>query len=324
MKRIMLVFAGGLAAALMMLLLSVSLGSGSAHAQTPTPTATATPTLAPVPHYECYNIAPPVSTPTLPKKLTLETQFGTEIVENAPIYTDLCLPTTLNGAGNMTDPHVECLPISGRTATRFVNLTTQWGTQENVKLGRPIEACMPAKKAIYPTPVAPPVQTVPHYECYEIIDGPSPPLLPPTVMLKNQFDLLPEGHEVEVGEPTRLCLPAKKNGEGSLTAPHVECFALLGGPAADKYVNLLTQFLPVQEHLFVVGPARELCVPVLKTVLKTGIGGIAEAPDADASALEATASGGSSGTTYAAIAGIAAGLVVLGAGGWYARRRWLS
>ena len=53
-------------------------------------------------------------------------------------------------------------------------------------------------------------------------------------------------------------------------------------------------------------------------------GGIAEASDAEASALGATASGGSSGTTYAVIASIAAGIVLLGAGGWYARRRWLS
>jgi len=52
------------------------------------------------------------------------------------------------------------------------------------------------------------------------------------------------------------------------------------------------------------------------------VGGIAEAPDADASPLGATASGGSSGTTYAVIAGIAAGAVLLAAGGWYARRRW--
>jgi hypothetical protein len=54
------------------------------------------------------------------------------------------------------------------------------------------------------------------------------------------------------------------------------------------------------------------------------IGGIAEVSDVDASSLGATASGGSSGTTYAVIAGIAAGAVLLGAGGWYARRRWLS
>jgi len=51
------------------------------------------------------------------------------------------------------------------------------------------------------------------------------------------------------------------------------------------------------------------------------IGGIAEAPDVDASALGAAASGGSS-PPYAAIAGAAMGLVVLGAVGRYARRRW--
>lgn len=51
------------------------------------------------------------------------------------------------------------------------------------------------------------------------------------------------------------------------------------------------------------------------------VGGIAEAPNADASALgTAESSGGASGTTYAAIAGLAAA-VLLAAGGWYARRR---
>jgi len=54
-------------------------------------------------------------------------------------------------------------------------------------------------------------------------------------------------------------------------------------------------------------------------------GGVAEAPDVDASSLEATTSGGSSSAPYAAIAGAAAGgALLLGAGGWYARRRWLS
>jgi len=53
------------------------------------------------------------------------------------------------------------------------------------------------------------------------------------------------------------------------------------------------------------------------------VGGVAEVADADASALGATDSGGSSTATYAVIAGIA-GVALLGAGGWYARRRWLS
>ena len=54
------------------------------------------------------------------------------------------------------------------------------------------------------------------------------------------------------------------------------------------------------------------------------VGGIAEVAGAEAAALGATESGGSSGTTYAVIAVVAVGLIVLGTGGWYARRRWLS
>lgn len=65
-----------------------------------------------------------------------------------------------------------------------------------------------------------------------------------------------------------------------------------------------------------------IATDVYYATLGWGVGGIAEAPDADASALGATTSGESSAPPYAAIAGIAAGAVLLGAGGWYARRRW--
>jgi len=75
-----------------------------------------------------------------------------------------------------------------------------------------------------------------------------------------------------------------------------------------------------------INPKRPDCTGMLdcQCVSRHGLGGVAEAPDADTSTLGATASGGSSGTTYAVIASIAAGIVLLGAGGWYARRRWLS
>jgi putative hemolysin len=53
------------------------------------------------------------------------------------------------------------------------------------------------------------------------------------------------------------------------------------------------------------------------------VGGIAEPPDVDASPLgTAESSDGSSSLPYAAFAGTVAGLVVLGTGGWYARRRY--
>jgi len=290
--------------------------SGTAHAAPPL-----------VPHYECYGVFPSGPPPTLPTHLTLETQFGTEVVENAPIYTDLCLPAQKKvgetWVGDLGVPHVECVPIAGESPVKIVHLETQWGIQKNVEVGEPIVACMPASKTFSPPPPQPP--EVPHYECFQI-HGESP--LPPGTMVtvRDQFDPVQTGHLVEVGEPTRLCLPAIKNGHGSLdpSVPHVECFAVASPFAVEKYPYLLTQFGPYQE-VQVIGPPRELCLPVLKTVVDTSIGGIAEAPDADASALEATTTtGGSSTTTYAVIAGIAAGIALLGAGGWYARRRWLS
>ncbi|MCJ7492600.1 MAG: hypothetical protein MUP15_10710 [Dehalococcoidia bacterium] len=61
-----------------------------------------------------------------------------------------------------------------------------------------------------------------------------------------------------------------------------------------------------------------LCAPFQVTA-STGVGGIAEAPDAEASPVET--GGGSSAATFAMAGGAAALLVVLAAGGWYARRR---
>jgi len=298
-----------------------------------TPSSTAHAQVLPtVPHYECYDIVP-ATLPTLPSLLILQTQFGIEIVHNEDEYTKLCLPACKKFGGrpwegDLNAPHVECLPIAGESPLKIVHLLTQFGIQNNVEVGDPVEACMPATKAIYPEEPQLPPPLVPHYECYNI-RAPRPSGLPPgaTVNLVTQFIPEPPGETVTVGNPTRLCLPALKkvgeNWEGSLSAPHVECFAITIGTPVDRYVNLLTQFEPVQEYVHVVGPPTELCVPVLKTVVDTSIGGIAEAPDADASALGATASdGGSSNTTYAVIAGIAAGLVLLAAGGLYARRRW--
>ena len=291
--------------------------SGTAHAQLPT-----------VPHYDCYNIDPVGPLPTLPTSLTLKTQFGTETV-TIPLneYTDLCLPALkkvgTNWEGDLNAPHVECLPIAGDAAHIRVKLVTQFGIQTRVGVLNPIEACMPAKKSLTGEPT-PPIPTTPHYECYSI-DGPSPPGLPSSVLVQDQFLPAPAGTTVLLGGPTRLCLPAQKwvadpapgHWEGDLNAPHVECFAITSGPTVEKYVYLLTQFGPYQEVHVPPDHPRELCVPVLKTVIG-GVGGEQDLPD-----VAGNADSGGSSLPYA-IAGAAMGLVVLGAGGWYARRRWLS
>jgi len=51
------------------------------------------------------------------------------------------------------------------------------------------------------------------------------------------------------------------------------------------------------------------------------IGGVAEYPDMAESRLSA---GGSSSLPYSALVGVAAGVVAVAVGGWYARRRWVS
>jgi hypothetical protein len=299
MKRIMLVFAAGLAAASMILLLSVTLRSGSGHAATPTPLPT-------VPHYKCYQIS---GTAPVVSPVDLETQFGLDEDVSVGPPTRLCLAATKNGEGSLTEPDVECYQITGQPARRSVNLKTQFGSIGSVSVGSPNELCVPVTKAVAPAPAPSPVPTVPHYECYDI-PGNAPAV--PAVLLETLFGSEPG---MLVGAPTRLCLPALKNGEGSLDVPHVECFGITGPPAAPiPPLNLRTQFgtttnVPVEDP-------KELCVPAIKHVL---VGGEQDLPDVAGN----TDSGGSS-LPYVAIAGAAAGLVVLGAGGWYARRRWLS
>jgi hypothetical protein len=160
-----------------------------------------------------------------------------------------------------------------------------------------------------------PPPLVPHYECFDITGN--PPAVPP-VDLVTQFGV--EQHVV-VGPPTRLCLPAVKNGEGDLNAPHLECFAIGGPPPGVPPLGLFTQFGP-QQPVMLASPS-ELCVPAIKELVPP-TGGLAEAPDADASSLDETASSGPSTSTYAAIGGAVVGAMLLGATAWYARRRWSS
>jgi hypothetical protein len=65
--------------------------------------------------------------------------------------------------------------------------------------------------------------------------------------------------------------------------------------------------------------------PTIRLLSAVGVGGIQALPDtAESAPATAESSGGASSATYAAIGGVAVALVVVGAGGWYARRRWLS
>ena len=111
--------------------------------------------------------------------------------------------------------------------------------------------------------------------------------------------------------------------------PHLKCYNIAGAPPPGPgIVNLLTQF--GLEPNVAVGPPTRLCVPADKEVVAvTPVGGIAEVPglagtSAEEAGMPAESSGWSAGAYAALAAGLAAAVVVLSAGAWYARRRWPS
>jgi hypothetical protein len=269
------------------------------------------------PHYKCYDIAgPPVN-----EAVSIETQFGLEpsVIVQAPSL--VCLPASKNDAPMPPAewPVLKCYTIAGQDPPDRVNLTTQFGVEAGVAVGQASLLCIPAAMTIVPDP---PASTPPdpdrHYECFNIV-GSDPT---DVVDLETRFGTqIVTEEDVAVGQATKLCAPAKKNGDGSLGIPDLKCYNITGAPPG-PIVNLTTQF-PVEANVPVLSPSM-LCVPASKDV----VGGIAELPAlAGAAAEEVGTSAGDSGWSaggYAALAGgLAAAVVVLGTGALYARRRWL-
>jgi hypothetical protein len=275
------------------------------------------------PHYKCYDL--PAGLPPPGTSVNLETQFGTQTL---PVLapTKLCLPAGKNGADPPPGwPDLKCYTIVGQAGGKYVNLETQFGVEKHVTVSQATLLCVPAAMTMMP---ALPASTEPppdrHWECYNI-SGSDPT---DVVQLKTKFgteEVVESG--VAVGQATKLCAPALKNGDGTLdpnVVPHLKCYNITGSPPAVPHVNLTTQF-GVEANL-AVGPPSLLCVPASKEVL--GVGGIAELPPlAGTSAEEAGApaegSGWSSASYAALAAGLAAAAVALSAGAWYARRRWI-
>jgi len=230
----------------------------------------------------------------------------------------LCLPASMTPPPPEV-PHLKCYNILGDYAGKTVNLETQFGVENNVAVGRAVELCVPVGKAISPDPPLLPPAT-PDYQCYTIA-GPAPAVSP--VNLLTQF-----GTEmgVAIGTPVRLCAPAGINGQPIPAVPHLKCYNIAAPPLVPpKVVNLLTQFGP-EPNVPVSLPTR-LCVPAIKTVIGPAVGGIAEGPGLAGTSAEAgtaVESSGWSAARYAALAGgLAAAIVALSAGWWYARRRSL-
>lgn len=269
----------------------------------------------PISHYKCYDIAGP---PPGVAPVELVTHFGAEPEVEIGPPVKLCLPAGKNGDPIPPDwPHLKCYAIAGHDPNAARRLETQFGIEADVDVGQASMLCIPATKTVPSEPPGPEPPPDRHYECFDIMGD--PPAIPP-VSLETQF-----GFEqgVLVGQPTKLCAPARKNGGGYLGFPYLKCYNIVGPPLdPPKEVNLTTQFGD-ELGVLLSGPPSMLCVPALSG---NPVGGIAEhagsagAPaDAVATAEEGS---GSSSAGYAALAGrLAAASVVFGTGAWYARRR---
>jgi hypothetical protein len=270
------------------------------------------------PHYKCYDIP---AGPAPGVDVELETQFGVEPAVTVGAPAKLCVPVTKNGEGSWAWPDLKCYTIEGK-AGPFVRLQTQFGVEDD-QVYHATLLCVPAAKTIVPaTPEPTPPPPDWHWECFDI-NGHAPTPVPAVDLESDPAQGFPPELNVPVGQATKLCAPALKNGDGSLSWPHLECYTI-DDPPPGPSVNLTTQF--GVEPGVVVGRASLLCVPALKELLS--VGGVAELPPvAGASAEEAGApaegSGWSAGGYAALAAGVAAAVLALGAGTLYARRRWL-
>jgi hypothetical protein len=265
----------------------------------------------PDPHYKCYDIVG--SDP--PDVVSLQTQFGVEQGVAVGQATKLCLPAGKNGAPIPPGwPVLKCYTIAGQNPHRMARLETQFGVEYGVAVGQATLLCVPAAMTIAPALPGQEPDPDRHWECLNIV-GSDPTDI---VNLQTEFGI---ENNVAVGQATKLCAPALKNGEGSLGFPHLKCYNITGSAPAVPPVNLTTQF-GVEPNV-PVGPPSLLCVPALKQL---AVGGVAEIPAVDGSAgAMANDSGGLSAGQYAAmIAGVAGAALALSAAVLYARRRWLK
>ena len=85
---------------------------------------------------------------------------------DAHVILDACPPALKDGVGDLTAPDMKCYHIlSSENPDETVNLTTQFGLEEDVSVFAPQALCVPAlKEVVFPIPDSP----------YMIILSPSP------------------------------------------------------------------------------------------------------------------------------------------------------
>lgn len=227
-------------------------------------------------HFFCYNAKPAKDAPKFaPRTVSLTDQFETkdfEVKQSAK----LCNPADKNGEG-IDDPntHLEGYKLravqrASRPNKHKVKVTNQFG-DFFVTTTRPDRLLVPTAKSLT-NPVDlpnPATHNVDHFKCYRVEKTKGSPKFPAKIQapVADQF----HGFKTyQVKNPTRLCTPVDKNGEGIKDPDaHLMCYRAIRAkgqgkqqPVKGLYVN--NQFGPGRLDAMA---ESELCVPSIKTDL---------------------------------------------------------
>jgi hypothetical protein len=226
----------------------------------------------PYDHYICY---PATDTHMqVPPPVTLIDQFDEieRTPENVlPGTTDrLCNPVfEKNGKKTLFDPviHLKRYPFKAQSRTHTVQVINQF-EEAVVTTTAAGELMVPTTKSVALPPPQPPTggeYSFEHYKCYTL--SAKPRFKPRHASIVDQFG----NHRLKVIKRLWLCNPTAKiiQGHGfpiKNRERHLVCY--LVKPAKERLPTVFTnnQFFPEE---LVLSPAKELCLPSLKTVIKS-------------------------------------------------------
>jgi hypothetical protein len=224
-------------------------------------------------HYLCYKVK---GAKVLPPPVILEDQFdqAEKIQENVqPKRTNkLCTPVfEKNHEQVLVDPVIHLLryPFTTTAKAKTVEVVNQFETVV-LKTVAPVELMVPTTKSLEGTPPPPTGEekSFEHYKCYTLEKA---SFKKKEVIVTDQFGI----HTLLVTKRTRLCNPVTKIVAGRVfpirrPERHLLCYAVKAKPEPERTVFTNNQFGPEKlllKSTTTAGPATELCLPSLKTLL---------------------------------------------------------
>ena len=226
---------------------------------TPTPATTASPVLAPLDHFECYEIHRP---PANLAGVTADDAFGSSVITLKKAKR-LCLPADKNDEANAAPlhPEHEMYFTIKQTSPKFVprraiTIANQFGPQ-TMDVVKPDRFMVPSAKDVDVPPPLPGAFVVDHFKCYKVAKL---KFRRTGLKVDDQFGTT----TVDLKRPKHLCAPVDKNGEGiNDPSQFLMCYQpriTSGTPPADPPAKVHTVNQLGPDYFSVFGP-RDFCVP---------------------------------------------------------------